>query len=499
MASFSSKVSGFFGRIDKTNVSPASLVVLLASVVFVRILLEFTLEAQKTVQPFESLVLFFLYFSSVMAGLVLLIWLFSGRSILSALKIVAFFSPLLWLPPFLDLVWSGGSGFDLTFVFSGTTFVGALGSFCAQCAGVSVGLKVEVALTMLVAAAYVFFAHRSPMRALGVAAAVYLFVLVQAFWPGFLMARLGHSYTDVFLYREVLSSYALALTAVAVGALALLAPRREPFLKSLRASRALHYVGMAVFGAAVGGSGWQHAWPGVLLPLASVLAAVFCAFQAAVLLNDYYDRHIDRRQGASFRVQVPWKQVAFWSALAVLDAWAAGYAAAVAVLFALALSVAYSMPPLRLRRHVVPASVVLAGCSLAVFLSGFGVGLARPENGGAPLQLILLVFGFVLLASPFKDLKDAEGDRQNGVFTLASWLGADSARPWTALLVGLAVLWATGLSGLSWPIGLAFGLAGFAAVWTVHDSKRMEQIVFVLDYAFLALLAGHLSSIWVLA
>jgi 1,4-dihydroxy-2-naphthoate octaprenyltransferase len=148
----------------------------------------------------------------------------------------------------------------------------------------------------------------------------------------------------------------------------------------------------------------------------------------------------------------------------------------------------------------VPASIFLAACAVAVVAAGFSVGLLDQSQVPEllPPRIILLVFGFVFLAAPFKDLKDAASDRKSGTFTLSTWLPHAWARQACAALVGAAVLWATWLSGIPWLIGLAFAAAAAGALAAIRDLERMEHVVFALEYLFLVLLALHLSGIWIL-
>ncbi len=485
----------FFDRLERLQAAPLQLVGVLVSVLFVRIILEWVLESQKTIESPAALLLFLLYFSSVLGGIFLILWAFSGKSPAVVLKAVAFFSPILLIPPILDFVVSGGKGFTLLFVFSPPPFLTALSNACTDCAGVSPGLRVEVLLTMLAAGSFILWATRSGLKAGLVALALYVFVVFQALWPAYILGYLHHPYTDVYFTRELLSSYALLVCA------AFLIPwhaATSPKRRRVRWIRVLHYAGLGLFGAFLGLGVWDHPWPGVLLPLAAILTSIVLAFGTAVRINDWADNNALRKSAPS---AFPMAEVLAFSLLSAVAGWAVGYPAWMLVALALALSVAYSVPPIRLRRHVVPASVILAACSIAVVAAGFSVGLLDqgkvPEL--LPPRIILLVFGFIFLAAPFKDLKDAVSDRKSGTFTLATWLPEKTARRVSAFLVAAAVLWATWLSGIPWLIGLAFAIAAAWCVASIQDLERMEHVVFALDYTFLALLALHLSGFWLLA
>lgn len=488
-------VGRFFSDAESTNASVLSLFGVLLSVVFVRIILEWALESQKVIETPPSLFLFLLYFASVLAGLFLILWAVSGKPPLAVAKVVTALSPVLWIPPVWDFVATGGQGETLLFVFSPPPFLDALASACAGCAGVSSGVRVEVLAAALAAIAFVFWASQSWFKAALAGGLLYGFIVLEAVFPAYLMGWLGHAFTDVFFLRELFSSYAILISAAVI--VPWLATTSQS-MQRLRWVRLLHYAGLVLFGALLGFRYWQQTLPGVALPLvASVASAVF-AFEAAVRINDWAD---EQALTPKSRSKFPSAEVVGFTLLSFVGGLAAGFAVWAWVALALAFSVAYSVPPLRLRRHVMPASVVLAAVSVAVVAAGFGIGFLDQSQvpNSMPSQTVLLVFGFVLLAAPFKDLKDGPDDRKAGVFTLATWLDARVARQVCSVLVFLAVMWATWLSGFSWAIGLMFGMAGAAAVGFIRDLIRMERIVFALEYVFLAFLAAHLSGLLVLA
>ncbi len=489
----------FFDDVQRLRIRSLQLAGVLVAVLFVRIMLEWALEAQKVIEPPASLFLLLAYFASALAGLFLILWVASGKPALAVAKVVTVFSPILWIPPIWDFMVSGGQGFTLQFVFVPPPYASALANACAECIGVSSGLRVEVLVAALASFAFVLWATGHWWKGLLAALAVYAFVVFQALWPAYLMAALAHPYPDVFFMRELLSSYALLVCAVVLAAWQASVPSMAA---RMRWARVLHYAGLTILGVLVGVSQWVHSWPGVLLPVAALVVSVALAFQAAVRINDWSDWRIDGSGNRSARTQesFPMAAVVGLVVLSSLAGLSAGYATWVWVAFAFALSVAYSVPPLRLRRHVFSASLVLAACALAVVAAGFGVGLTTPDAvpTALPSSVALLVFGFVFLAAPFKDLKDAKGDRKDGIFTLATWLDLQTARRASAVLVLAAVLWATAISGFFWPLGLLFGLAASSVILFVKDWMRMERVVFALDYVFLAVLAAHLSGLYVL-
>ena len=197
-----------------------------------------------------------------------------------------------------------------------------------------------------------------------------------------------------------------------------------------------------------------------LLPRALAgLAALLCGNGYIVGINQIYDVEIDA-------VNKPFLPVAAGE-LSARQAWAlcAGLAAAGVALASafygrltaglygagLLLGTAYSVPPLRLKRHAVPAFLIIA--LVRGVLLNFGVYEATRAALGLAFAwspAVLFVTAFVTVFATAialtKDLPDVEGDRRYGVETFATRLGVGR-------LAGLAV--ALLLANYAGAVGLA--------------------------------------------
>ncbi|MDP2717632.1 MAG: UbiA family prenyltransferase, partial [Candidatus Micrarchaeota archaeon] len=377
----------------------------------------------------------------------------------------------------------------LAFQFASPDFSDSFLSFCQACSGVSPGLRAEVALVMLAALGYVRFATGSWLRAALAAVFVYGMVVLAALFPGYLMAFFGHATTDVFLFREVASAFTVFSTLVFLAVLA----KQTVFFKRLRLERSLHYVGLTLLGAYLGRAAFAHPFPGVLMPLLALVFSVFLAFEAAVWLNDAADAKADRFS-ASRRAPLPsdaLPMVAALSFFSLLNGLAAGFGVLILVATAFALSVPYSLSPLRLSRHFVSAGLVIAVCSVFVFLAGYGVGWLEPETlfASLPAKALAAVFSLVFLASCIKDVKDRKTDQKLGRFTLPVWLGDARARKGIAAMVFFATL--ASAHFFSFPILAAavFGGLASACVLLVQSARRMELCVFGFEFLYLLAVA----------
>lgn len=145
------------------------------------------------------------------------------------------------------------------------------------------------------------------------------------------------------------------------------------------------------------------------------------------------------------------------------------------VLLISAVGSAYSLPPLRLKRLPVAAALSIALARGVVANVGLALHYQAHLGGAVPLVALALLglffFGFGLVIAIYKDLPDAEGDRQHQIETFTTRLG-----PRRALRLGRAVLSAC----YALPIGLA--LAGL---------PRGDALFLLVSHALVA------SAFWV--
>jgi homogentisate phytyltransferase / homogentisate geranylgeranyltransferase len=135
-----------------------------------------------------------------------------------------------------------------------------------------------------------------------------------------------------------------------------------------------------------------------------------------------------------------WRIVLVAAVVPVVLAVTQGWLETAAVLVALAVGAAYSLPPVRLKRFPVIASLCISGVrAIAVnlgmyghFSLAFGGSLEIP---GAVWALTLFVLPFSFAIAVLKDVPDMEGDRRFRIATFTVRLG-----PRRAFALGLAAL-----------------------------------------------------------
>jgi homogentisate phytyltransferase/homogentisate geranylgeranyltransferase len=168
---------------------------------------------------------------------------------------------------------------------------------------------------------------------------------------------------------------------------------------------------------------------------------------AIVGVNQITDVEIDRINKPHLPIaageltrEAAWRIVAVAAALPVLLALTQGLLETAAVVAALAVGAAYSLPPVRLKRFPIAAALCIAGVRATVvnlgmyghFSLAFGGSLTIAPSVWA-LTAFVLPFSFAIAV--LKDVPDMEGDRRYRIATFTVRLG-----PRRAANLGLAAL-----------------------------------------------------------
>ncbi len=198
----------------------------------------------------------------------------------------------------------------------------------------------------------------------------------------------------------------------------------------------------------------RDAW---LLALAGVFLAgpLLCASSQAV--NDWFDRHVDainepNRPIPSGRIPGRWGLyiAIFWSALSLVVAAALGPWVLGAASLGVALSWAYSAPPLRLKQNGWWGN---AACAISYEGLAWMTGASVMVGGGLPdLRIVTLALLYSAGAHgimTLNDFKAIDGDRRMGVGSLPVRLGVDNAARAAcaimavpqAVVIGLLISW----------------------------------------------------------
>ncbi|HEY4502171.1 MAG TPA: UbiA family prenyltransferase [Candidatus Paceibacterota bacterium] len=444
-------------------------------------------------------------------GLVLLVLFntLTGVELIKLLRLISSGFLILASVPLVDLILSSGKGFYVAFLMPEVhgsllvrffTFFGPMGQY-----GVSPGMKLEIALVLAVSFFYIYEKCDSLLRAALGTLAVYTTIFFYLALP-YALEFFAHLTSISFwpadpTQRSLVGTSVFILICFAVlGYIAYTQQKSllHALLRDLRAPRLIHYWLMFLLGYVLASSITPPSGT-LFLSLLLVPLAIMCAWVFSVITNNIADIEIDRVSNPSRPLVVKSVALAEYRAAGFISLAAALFAAAAAgfsAFFAIVLFIGnyflYSMPPLRLKRvpyfsklAVVVNSAVLAmlGYAMATGIStsdsGYAAILALKTSLASIFPITFALFFVLILAVNFIDIKDYDGDKQEGIKTLPVLLGL----PLSKLIIGASffILYCAIAFMLSnaW---LSAGTIGFGLLQFLLINKKMyrEQPVFAV-------------------
>jgi len=224
---------------------------------------------------FKSFLFFFLhqgsFYFAAFIWLSVIVALFSGRGIVNTFKFVATFSPIIVLPPLVDLL--SGGGYRLRYIVSwkdvGEVLTGFFNPF-VKLSGITYGMRLEITLAMLGLALYAYLSRRRMMDAVFTAVFTFFILMLIGSLPAVVIGLTGMRtvFTPEFvslipddtLRYSLLEVFALILGLVAFSFMY----RREYAVSvlTLRIQKLPFYLVMGVVGFVlgwkIGGDLWPH-------------------------------------------------------------------------------------------------------------------------------------------------------------------------------------------------------------------------------------------------
>jgi len=470
---------------------------------------------------------FVLFYASLFLAFALVLSALARERIGRVMRVMTPAWVLLLIPPVFDFFWTGGEGMKITYVLKLSPVILRFFDPTVSFEAISPGQRVEILGACLLAAAYVRLKTRSWPRSAVAFLAFYVVLALHGVLPS-LIARASWGLTRAAAASPELAylvafrsggvvadesrklALVFSLPVVVLGWLAFRSHARErerAMRRNWRPLRSLHYLGMTAFGIAFGWTlfsraGVEFAGAADVLGIAATMLATFFAFQASVAINDVFDEEGDRISdvsrplvtGSLDRGDLVAQAVVFGAA-ALLLALNVKYSTFLFMALALALSLLYSAPPVRIKRVPVVSSLSLGAVSLLACLMGFS--LYAEERAAAlfpdPLAwVVVLSFGLGFAA---KDIKDVDGDEATAVWTLPVLFGPSRGKIAVALLVLLGYLAVPALlpyGALAVPAVL-LGVASAAMVW-VWKRPKLDELLLAVCLLFtlaVALVALH--------
>jgi 4-hydroxybenzoate polyprenyltransferase len=274
---------------------------------------------------------------------------------------------------------------------------------------------------------------------------------------------------------------------------------REKFwavTKNVRWIQIMIHVGLILFGVALGAFYFpKNLTIDVfsLIALANLVMAAVFAWLASVFLNDQADLEIDKltnpnRPTATGKVTLPEYQQLFWLSfvLSLILAFTVGVKFFLLIFAYQVIGWVYSCWPFRLKRFPVVASLLSALALTLLFSSGFILLADGQSINNLPAKVFWLLLVAFTVSLPIKDLKDIEGDKKNGVWTVPVILG----ETWARFVIGLGIFISYSLSVIWLNAKILFipaMIAGAVSFWILQNKKISPRRVHIWVFGILFL------------
>lgn len=381
-------------------------------------------------------------------------------------------------PPVIDKLIFGDRQFYSFYLFDSVTglakrlitFFGDHPDF-----GITYGTRIEVLLVVVMLGIYVFIKSRRWFYSTAVALGLYVILFLLGAFPSLvafvvrgpsegLMAvdsvavaktfltgfRFFNTEIRDFLYLPLNYRLNLIYNLLLFGAVMIYGwiTGREKFVslfKNIRFPQTIFNCGLLITGIGLGMFYFPHNAAIEFFSIAVVfnlLLAVLSAWYFSVFINDIYDTRIDEITNA-YRplIQKLFSREEYIDRSLVFLVFSLTSSLVVGIKFFLLiiayhfLTFVYSAYPFRLKRFVGVASLLSAFASLIFFAMGFILVSDNSMIDQFPWRVTLMMFVGYALAIPLKDIKDIEGDRRDGVYTLPVLLGEEKTRLLLAVLI----------------------------------------------------------------
>ena len=461
-------------KLSSTKILPIQWLISLSGILMIRFFLESLSSPTSSgviASDAPTLLHYFLFYLSVALGLMLLLqWMIpTWKKVLP--QVILFVMTLTFIPPIIDWIMSGGKGMRMAYLFQSPyemvkSFFTFFGSFTP--AGITLGIRMELALLIIGVGLLVFIVRKSRKMALISAISLYIVAFVAVSIPGIISAVSGifgshYSGVDQFIQTSILHSSTLAdnihatlrygsltrmleigfdfmisriwfiISTTLIGAWFYTNFKRQTvaILKNLRPERIGHYIFLVLLGAIVAyqQNNFSMNWNDWLVLFTLALSFYF-SWMFAVGVNDIYDVDIDRvsngdrpiiENGAN--VEEMKTASLLFLVLSLVSAYLAGYYAFFCILAFTALYFVYSAPPVRLKRVPFLSVFVIGFCSLTAIMAGFFTFSTVKIVSTFPPSWIIGIVIFFSLLPQVKDIKDIEGDRAAGIMTVPTLYG----------------------------------------------------------------------------
>ncbi len=272
-------------------------------------------------------------------------------------------------------------------------------------------------------------------------------------------------------------------------------PKFWAVIKNARIPQIIYHSGLLLMGVALGVFIYPQNWHLNIFSILSflvILAGVWLAWEASVVVNDLNDFEIDNitNQDRPLQKNIFTKTeyadlgIILFS-LSILAGLLVGVKFAILFFVYQLLAWFYSAPPFRLKRFPIIATFFSALASVTVLMIGYSLFSGEDNMKLFPWRIIILLLINLTISLPIKDFKDIAGDRADNVWTIPVLFGEELGRTIIASNIFISFMLSVFLLNefkLFW-LALLWGGAAFLAV-TNKKIKPRRLFWWVLGCVF---------------
>lgn len=438
---------------------------------FIRFILESFSSPTSTgviASDFFTIIHYFLFFLSIALGITCILGYFN-KDYANTIKLVLFGLPIIWLAPIIDIILSFGNGYKMTYLFKShyDIPINFFKFFSPEfMPGVTYGIRIEIIIILFILGFYVWKKSKNIIKSILVVFIIYTFIFILGTIPGIIytisnLNSVPSTQTEIVNYlEEIMLQSNLYHNTLRDGVLSVSRNRfielvfnklmsqilfiistifliiwswkayPEKFksvLRNSRPERVGFYLLLLIFGMSYAYLGGEqlNSWIDIL-GLACLIISWIGLWMYAVHMNDIADVEIDKisnKHRPLVQNELDFDemyQIGFiWLTIAIIGSWSVGFYQFIMVLVYISASHIYSVPPLRLKKIPVLSSFIISIACLVTILAGFFFVSSNKSMLNFPLSLVInLIIIFTLIVN-IRDLKDVDGDKKEGVKTLA--------------------------------------------------------------------------------
>jgi 4-hydroxybenzoate polyprenyltransferase len=482
--------------------------------------------------PISSLLHFFLWYALVLISISITLAVFSKEHIEKVFKAILPFFPVILISIILPFIIGESVARSAQYIYAENwsgLFKTAADFFFGTISNFSISLRLEIFLVLAFSGLYVFSKTKKIWKTITAIFVCYLIIILAGALPSFVIffqnqtllhpiafflnlfynnfnvLFVGHGYFNALsnqsynFWMDMLFSGLLFIPLLVVMFLAFLLYSKDlvrAVFKNIRAERGIAYVIMSFLGVVIA---WRYYGVNIrfnfinIVSLIDLALVAFFFHLATIFHNDVYDYEADLISNPER--PLPLKKITFnqskiaaivFLSLSVTGALTLNLTLLVLVLSAFGLALLYSSPPLRLKRFFLVNPLFIGLAYLLFMMGGFFLVFPGETVSAFPKNIAYLIVLAVMLAANFKDIKDYEGDKKQGVLTIPVIFGLSVGKKIIGCLLFLSTIIAPyflSIPALYFP-AIVFGVLLY---WLASRREYSEKPIFIAYLCYVVL------------